>query len=61
MTEDALNRIEQGNYRCPLTTIARLTAEVRRLRGLIAENHQPVKVRGEMYSPQWVVEALGTK
>ena len=57
MSEDQLKRIEEGKFTQPLTTIALLTAEVRRLRMYI-EAYTAVECRGSTYYPEWAERAL---
>lgn len=57
MSEDQLNRIERGEFSQPLQTIARLTAEVRRLREYI-QTYTAVECRGRTYYPEWAERAL---
>ena len=57
MSDDQLTKIERGDVGHPLQTIARLTAEVRRLREAIIEN-TGVPCRGATYFPEWVNETL---
>ena len=57
MTEDQLNLIEQGKFANHLQTIARLTAEVRRLRQYI-QTYTAVECRGSTYYPEWAERAL---
>jgi hypothetical protein len=57
MSEDQLNRIERGEFSQPLQTIARLTAEVRRLREYI-QTYAAVECRGQTFYPEWAERAL---
>lgn len=57
MTEDQLNMIEQGKFANHLQTIAKLTAEVRRLRAYI-QTYTAVECRGGSYYPEWAERAL---
>lgn len=57
MTEEQLNLIEQGKFANHLQTIAKLTAEVRRLRAYI-EAYTAVECRGSIYHPEWAERAL---
>jgi hypothetical protein len=49
--------IEQGKFANHLQTIARLTAEVRRLRQYI-QTYTAVECRGSTYYPEWAERAL---
>jgi hypothetical protein len=61
VTEDQLNLIEQGKFANHLQTIARLTAEVRRLRQYI-QTYTAVVCRGKncdhINYPEWAERAL---